>query len=205
MYLISHFDISIEFNKANRSIFICFGKVRFGQKPEQDTSGHPKSSLLDFLRSLRFVPSSNLSLLYWPFLCFTSLFTFSSLSSHSHFSHTHISPIYTVSPSYPIYISCSLSLSIFPSHSFPSLNTIMGSDILKPHDPPCSSNELHVLAVDDSYVDRKVIEKLLKVSSFKGDILDFFCHYLFSSWGHWVSSEVCNFGNIFSDCCREWH
>ncbi|XP_039062150.1 two-component response regulator ARR6-like [Hibiscus syriacus] len=30
-----------------------------------------------------------------------------------------------------------------------------------------SSQELHVLAVDDSYVDRKVIEKLLKVSSCK--------------------------------------
>ncbi|KAE8697675.1 Two-component response regulator ARR3 [Hibiscus syriacus] len=30
-----------------------------------------------------------------------------------------------------------------------------------------SSQELHVLAVDDSYVDRKVIEKLLKISSCK--------------------------------------
>ncbi|KAK8600077.1 hypothetical protein V6N13_060103 [Hibiscus sabdariffa] len=33
--------------------------------------------------------------------------------------------------------------------------------------PSGSSQELHVLAVDDSYVDRKVIEKLLKISSCK--------------------------------------
>lgn len=31
------------------------------------------------------------------------------------------------------------------------------------------SEELHVLAVDDSFVDRKVIERLLKISSCKGD------------------------------------
>ena len=33
------------------------------------------------------------------------------------------------------------------------------------------SGELHVLAVDDSLVDRKVIERLLKISSCKGEIL----------------------------------
>ncbi|KAD7480021.1 hypothetical protein E3N88_03157 [Mikania micrantha] len=33
-----------------------------------------------------------------------------------------------------------------------------------------NSNQLHVLAVDDSNIDRKVIDKLLKVSSFKGGI-----------------------------------
>ena len=32
------------------------------------------------------------------------------------------------------------------------------------------SEELHVLAVDDSFVDRKVIERLLKISSCKGDL-----------------------------------
>lgn len=35
----------------------------------------------------------------------------------------------------------------------------------------CSASgaqELHVLAVDDSYVDRKVIERLLKISACKG-------------------------------------
>lgn len=34
-----------------------------------------------------------------------------------------------------------------------------------------SSGELHVLAVDDSLVDRKVIERLLKISSCKGELL----------------------------------
>lgn len=33
------------------------------------------------------------------------------------------------------------------------------------------SEELHVLAVDDSHVDRKVIERLLKISSCKGVFL----------------------------------
>lgn len=31
-----------------------------------------------------------------------------------------------------------------------------------------SSPELHVLAVDDSFVDRKVIERLLRISACKG-------------------------------------
>ncbi|KAL8230643.1 hypothetical protein R6Q57_000421 [Mikania cordata] len=35
-----------------------------------------------------------------------------------------------------------------------------------------NSNQLHVLAVDDSNIDRKVIEKLLKVSSFKVTVVD---------------------------------
>jgi len=34
---------------------------------------------------------------------------------------------------------------------------------------PSAAPELHVLAVDDSLVDRKVIERLLKISSCKGD------------------------------------
>ena len=32
------------------------------------------------------------------------------------------------------------------------------------------AEEVHVLAVDDSLVDRKVIERLLKISSFKGKL-----------------------------------
>lgn len=32
-----------------------------------------------------------------------------------------------------------------------------------------SSQELHVLAVDDSFVDRKVIERLLRISACKGN------------------------------------
>ncbi|KAK1433788.1 hypothetical protein QVD17_10705 [Tagetes erecta] len=35
-----------------------------------------------------------------------------------------------------------------------------------------TSSQLHVLAVDDSNIDRKVIEKLLKVSSFKVTVVD---------------------------------
>lgn len=35
---------------------------------------------------------------------------------------------------------------------------------------PSGSRELHVLAVDDSHVDRKVIERLLKISSCKGGV-----------------------------------
>lgn len=36
------------------------------------------------------------------------------------------------------------------------------------------SEELHVLAVDDSLVDRKVIERLLKISSCKGEVFFLF-------------------------------
>ncbi|KAI4336080.1 hypothetical protein L6164_014654 [Bauhinia variegata] len=38
--------------------------------------------------------------------------------------------------------------------------------------PPSGSGELHVLAVDDSHVDRKVIERLLKISSCKVTVVD---------------------------------
>lgn len=37
---------------------------------------------------------------------------------------------------------------------------------------PCESEEVHVLAVDDSLVDRKVIERLLKISSCKVTAVD---------------------------------
>lgn len=42
---------------------------------------------------------------------------------------------------------------------------------------PCDSEEAHVLAVDDSLVDRKVIERLLKISSFKGLPVDQNFHF----------------------------
>lgn len=51
-------------------------------------------------------------------------------------------------------------------------------------DECCSSigvQELHVLAVDDSYVDRKVIERLLKISACKGVIFGFF-FFFFVIW-----------------------
>lgn len=44
---------------------------------------------------------------------------------------------------------------------------------VSPYDP----EEAHVLAVDDSLVDRKIIEKLLKISSCKGLPLDTKIHF----------------------------
>ena len=46
-----------------------------------------------------------------------------------------------------------------------------------------SSPELHVLAVDDSFVDRKVIERLLRISACKGnkEAKPFLKIFLFSS------------------------
>ena len=43
------------------------------------------------------------------------------------------------------------------------------SEKLEVSDRPClDMQDFHVLAVDDSFVDRKVIERLLKISSCKG-------------------------------------
>lgn len=39
--------------------------------------------------------------------------------------------------------------------------------------------ELHVLAVDDSHVDRKVIERLLKISACKGWFFEAFISFSF--------------------------
>ena len=45
------------------------------------------------------------------------------------------------------------------------------------------TSELHVLAVDDSIVDRKVIERLLRISACKGtNSFSFFCFSLFGLW-----------------------
>jgi hypothetical protein len=41
-------------------------------------------------------------------------------------------------------------------------------DVLRQSLPEVGVGELHVLAVDDSFVDRKVIERLLKFTSCKG-------------------------------------
>ncbi|GFS31780.1 response regulator 5 [Actinidia rufa] len=40
-----------------------------------------------------------------------------------------------------------------------------GEEVMARDSPPSGPTELHVLAVDDSHVDRKVIERLLKISS----------------------------------------
>ncbi|KAJ1387126.1 Signal transduction response regulator, receiver domain [Sesbania bispinosa] len=45
-------------------------------------------------------------------------------------------------------------------------------DVLRQSFPEVSSGELHVLAVDDSHVDRKVIERLLKISSCKVTVVE---------------------------------
>lgn len=59
---------------------------------------------------------------------------------------------------------------------------------------PSDSEEVHVLAVDDSFVDRKVIERLLTISSCKGLCLFNFDQFAF----HLVSSS--DFVGIFSYC-----
>ncbi|PQQ08454.1 two-component response regulator ARR5-like [Prunus yedoensis var. nudiflora] len=57
----------------------------------------------------------------------------------------------------------------------------MASEVFRPNlperielsaDSQMASGELHVLAVDDSHVDRKVIERLLKISSCKVTAVD---------------------------------
>lgn len=48
------------------------------------------------------------------------------------------------------------------------------SDVLTQGLPDVGAGKLHVLAVDDSHVDRKVIEKLLKISSCQGKYCQFF-------------------------------
>lgn len=45
---------------------------------------------------------------------------------------------------------------------------VMARTIGGDYAPQSASRELHVLAVDDSHVDRKVIERLLKISSCRG-------------------------------------
>lgn len=71
-----------------------------------------------------------------------------------------------------------------------------------------SSGEIHVLAVDDSLVDRKVIERLLKISSCKGEA---FIHDLVFFRREW---NICGFFFLISswlvlkfcsDCCRKWN
>ena len=68
--------------------------------------------------------------------------------------------------------------------------------------PEVSARELHVLAVDDSHVDRKVIERLLKISSCKGNIetpqflFCFLCFFFFGldSEGYWNLVLICSDG-----------
>ena len=69
----------------------------------------------------------------------------------------------------------------------------------------CSSSgdqEFHVLAVDDSIIDRKVIERLLKISCCKGVCVCVFllcvCVILF-----WLVAKVALIV-ICSDCCGQW-
>ncbi|XP_057443017.1 two-component response regulator ARR6-like isoform X1 [Lotus japonicus] len=45
-------------------------------------------------------------------------------------------------------------------------------DVLRQSLPAMDAGELHVLAVDDSHVDRKVIERLLRISSCKVTVVD---------------------------------
>lgn len=85
-------------------------------------------------------------------------------------------------------------------------------------DDSSSSSELHVLAVDDSLVDRKVIERLLKISSCKGIYMGcgWFCRCCFwfekmeKGFGFWLVFWSLVFDDpvnvyICSHCCREWN
>lgn len=49
-----------------------------------------------------------------------------------------------------------------------AVGEVMRMDIPAGGDLTVTSPELHVLAVDDSIVDRKVIERLLRISACKG-------------------------------------
>lgn len=66
-----------------------------------------------------------------------------------------------------------------------------------------AETQFHVLAVDDNLIDRKVIEKLLKSSSFHGtgeliEFEDILCVVLISSiCGVVVVDDVCFFGDWF--------
>jgi len=78
---------------------------------------------------------------------------------------------------------------------------------------PSGAPELHVLAVDDSLVDRKVIERLLKISSCKGDpalriYSQFYLFILIFVCQIEIGSEVvcvCLEWLFFSDGCGEWN
>jgi len=66
-------------------------------------------------------------------------------------------------------------------------------DVLRQSLPEVSGaggvGELHVLAVDDSFVDRKVIERLLKFTSCKGNKDDKFDDpfvFLMNFWFIWI-------------------
>jgi len=73
---------------------------------------------------------------------------------------------------------------------------------------PSAAPELHVLAVDDSLVDRKVIERLLKISSCKGDPTLRITSFFFFVCQIEIGSEVvcvCLEWLFFSDGCGEWN
>ncbi|KAI3785743.1 hypothetical protein L1987_44868 [Smallanthus sonchifolius] len=83
--------------------------------------------------------------------------------SHNLFKDRFFLPV-----SFPLYIPY-LPPTITSKLSFHQLpmETTMNHQITS-----SNSKQLHVLAVDDSNIDRKVIEKLLKVSSFKVTVVD---------------------------------
>lgn len=107
------------------------------------------------------------------------------------------------------------SLSCFSSPFFQSVS-VCRIEKLGMANQYCSAGtgaqELHVLAVDDSLVDRKVIERLLKISSCKGLI------FIFLSFS-WIG-DLLILGNIYicmfvwvlkwffflfcSDSCGKW-
>ena len=120
------------------------------------------------------------------------------LNTHTHtHTHTHtlsvcLSPIHSIhikSLLFPSSLLTAMEASSSSSHCSSSVTSppppppppppLFNADldkapILVPSNPPTSttsanpSDQIHVLAVDDSILDRKVIEKLLRTSSYKG-------------------------------------
>lgn len=82
-----------------------------------------------------------------------------------------------------------------------AVGEVMRMEVPTGGDLTVSSPDLHVLAVDDSIVDRKVIERLLRISSCKGVLYTktIFCLSVFR-----VSFSLPNSLCFFSDDCREW-
>ena len=89
---------------------------------------------------------------WWVFVFSTKLF----ISSHLHLLLLLLHP--------PFFISLNPLSEKSPSSSSPSL--CMGSSVAAMG--MVSDSKFHVLAVDDSVIDRKLIERLLKTSSYQG-------------------------------------
>lgn len=92
--------------------------------------------------------------------------TFLSNSSYSIKAHSFLSFFFPFNSKLPLRF-IRTNLHIFPELAM-AVGEVMRMDIPAGGDLTVTSPELHVLAVDDSIVDRKVIERLLRISACKG-------------------------------------